>query len=294
MPSSQKHEIVSTGSQSTVEKFDVVLPLVHGTNGEDGTLQGLFELSGVPYVGAGVLGSAIGMDKDVAKRLMRDSGVPVVPFFMVRKHEWEAQPEAIYTHSEESFGLPFFVKPANSGSSVGVHKIKSRSDMDTAFRDAFSFDRKVLVERACIGREIECAVMGNEQPKVSVLGEIVPSHEFYDYEAKYVDEKGAELLIPAKLSSETTNYISSMAVKAYRALECEGMARIDFFVTKDSPAGVFLNEVNTIPGFTPISMFPRLWEASGVTYAELLEELIALAFQRHAEKDRLRLDYSVK
>lgn len=283
LPSSTRRELVGGGSPMA---FDVVLPLVHGTNGEDGKLQGLFEMADIPYVGAGVLGSAIGMDKDVAKRLMRDAGIPIVPYFAIRPEQGLAALE----RAEREFGYPYFVKPSNCGSSVGVHKVKDRGEAKAAFLDAFRYDLKVLVERACCGQEIECAVLGNETPLASVVGEIRPTHEFYDYTAKYVDENGAELLIPARLSPDTAEAVRALAVDAFRVLECEGMARVDFFVTHDSPEGVFLNEVNTIPGFTPISMYPRLWEASGLFYADLLARLIELAMERHEKRKLLCID----
>ncbi len=291
LPSSARSELVDGRNAAAGLPFDVVLPLVHGTNGEDGKLQGLFELADVPYVGAGVLGSAIGMDKDVAKRLMRDAGLPIAHYFPLRIEKWD--PEEILDRAELRFGYPYFVKPANCGSSVGVHKVRSRNEAVDAFADAFRYDHKLLVEQACIGQEIECAVLGDEAPQASVVGEIKPTHEFYDYAAKYVDENGAELVIPARLSAETTEHVRNLAVKAFQALECEGMARVDFLVTHDAPEGVFLNEVNTIPGFTPVSMYPRLWEASGLSYADLLARLIELAIERHQKRKALCIDVSI-
>lgn len=289
LASSARHELVGRDAGGVSMGFDVVLPLVHGTNGEDGKLQGLLELAGVPYVGAGVLGSAIGMDKDVAKRLLRDEGLPVVPYFAVRR---EQLPDA-FLRAELEFGYPYFVKPANCGSSIGVHKVKDRRGAEEAFEDAFRYDHKILVERACSGQEVGCGVLGNDAPEASVAGEIVPNHEFYDYSAKYVDEHGMELIIPARVSAATMERVRSLAVKAFRTLECQGMARVDFFVTHDAPDGVFLNEVNTIPGFTPISMYPRLWGASGLSYGDLLARLIELAIEKHEKNKRLCIDYSV-
>jgi D-alanine-D-alanine ligase len=288
-PSGAQGGLVDTaraGAGGSPLAFDVVLPLVHGTNGEDGKLQGLFELANVPYAGAGVLGSAIGMDKDVAKRLLREAGLPVVPYFAVRAGRWEDAAD----RAEREFGFPFFVKPANSGSSVGVHKVKRREEARPAFQDAFRFDSKVLAEQACPGQEVECAVLGNDAPEASVVGEILPSHEFYDYAAKYVDEHGAQLIIPARLAPATAARVQELALRAFAALECEGMARVDFFVTRDAPEGVFLNEVNTIPGFTPISMYPRLWQASGLAYPALLARLIELGQERHERKQGLVVD----
>ncbi len=279
-------ELVDAAHPGTTLPFDVVLPLIHGTNGEDGKLQGLFELADVPYVGAGVLGSAIGMDKDVAKRLLRGAGLPVAPYFAVRRG---CETEAI-ERADLELGYPYFVKPANCGSSVGVHKVKHRGEALACLQDAFRYDTKVLLEQACLGQEVECAVLGNESPEASVVGEIRPTHEFYDYAAKYVDENGAELIIPARLSAKTSACVRRLAVAAFQALECEGMARVDFFVTHDDPEGVFLNEINTIPGFTPISMYPRLWEASGLGYAELLARLIDLAVKRHEARRQVKVD----
>lgn len=270
--------------KSSGGEFDVVLPIIHGRNGEDGTLQGLLDLAGLPYVGSGVLGSAVGMDKDVTKRLLREAGIPVTPSLTVRRHQWDLAEADVLAAAEREFGYPYFVKPANSGSSVGVHKVKSRESASAAFLDAFIHDRKVLVEKAIHARELECAVLGNEHPRASVVGEILPTHEFYDYEAKYVDENGAILKVPAEIPTEIAERMRALSVEAFTVLECEGMARVDFFWDKDEPDKIYLNEINTIPGFTPISMYPRLWEATGIPYSELLETLIDLALDRHAKQ----------
>ncbi|MEW6058312.1 MAG: D-alanine--D-alanine ligase [Bdellovibrionota bacterium] len=282
----------STPSRSSSgHQFDVILPILHGTYGEDGTVQGLLELANMPYVGSGVLGSAIGMDKELAKRVLRDAGIPVVPFMTVRKADFKANMAAILAEAQRKFGFPYFVKPANMGSSVGVNKVKNESEARKKFEDAFSYDTKILVEQAVDARELECSVLGNEKPEASIVGEIIPHHEFYTYEAKYIDGNGADLCIPAKdLSKDTSDRIRSIAVEAFKALECAGMARVDFFLDRQT-AKIYLNEINTIPGFTQISMYPKLWEASGLSYPKLLDRLIELALERHQEKNALKTSY---
>ncbi|MEJ2009903.1 MAG: D-alanine--D-alanine ligase [Acidobacteriota bacterium] len=270
--------------------IDVIFPVLHGTFGEDGTVQGLFELAGIPYVGAGVLGSAAGMDKDLMKRLFRDAGLPVVEWVVVLRGEWEQSPARLRRLIESKLGYPLFIKPANLGSSVGISKVHNRRELAPALDLAASYDRKVIVEKGFDAREIECSVLGNDQPEASVPGEILPVNEFYDYEAKYVKE-GSELVIPAKLGRAETRRVRQMALEAFRAVDCAGMARVDFLL--DRPSGnLFVNEVNTIPGFTPISMYPKLWEARGLPYPALLDRLIELALERHREKQRTRYDYS--
>ena len=268
------------------QRLDVVFPVMHGTYGEDGTIQGLLELAGVPFVGAGVLGSAIGMDKDVAKRLLQVVKIPVVPWVAVQRSEWEQDPAAIRRKIEKKFRYPVFVKPATLGSSVGMTKVHSRAELKPALDLAAEFAMKILVERAVVGREIEVSVLGNAEPRASVPGEIVPHREFYDYAAKYLEE-GTQLLIPAKLSKAQVKRFQELAVKAFRALELSGMARVDFFLEKRS-GKILLNEVNTIPGFTSISMYPKLWEASGISFRELIDRLIELAFEQHREKARTK------
>jgi len=266
-----------------LERLDVIFPILHGPLGEDGTVQGLLELADVPFVGSGVLGSALGMDKDAQKRLLRDAGIPVAHFIALRRGE-----AVEYEQVVAELGLPIFVKPANMGSSIGVHRVETAEQLADAMADAFRYDRKVLLEECKSGREIECAVLGNDDPGASVLGEVIPatSHAFYTYEAKYLDEHGAALEIPAQLSPETALRIQELAVRTFRVLECSGMARVDFFLVSDDE--VFVNEINTIPGFTPISMFPRLWAASGVPYAELIDRLIELAIERHRERQTIQ------
>jgi D-alanine-D-alanine ligase len=268
------------------QKLDVVFPVIHGTFGEDGTMQGLLELAGLPFVGAGVLGSAIGMDKDVAKKLMQVAGIPVVPWIAVQRADWERQPKEIRRAIEKKSKYPVFVKPATLGSSVGMTKVHSRAELGPALDLAAEFAMKILVERAVSAREIEVSVLGNHDPRASIPGEIVPHREFYDYAAKYLEE-GTQLLIPAKLKKSEVKKVQAMAVTAFRALELSGMARVDFFIEKRG-GKIFLNEVNTIPGFTSISMYPKLWEANGIPFRELISKLIDLALEQHREKARTK------
>ncbi|MCR4326488.1 MAG: D-alanine--D-alanine ligase [Candidatus Roizmanbacteria bacterium] len=283
----QKQTLFKPNEPTKVTGVDVIFPVMHGTFGEDGSIQGMLELMQVAYVGAGVLGSAVGMDKDVMKRLLHETGIPIARYITIRQHEpFQGRTEIIV----QQLGLPLFVKPANLGSSVGITKVHTQDELVPALESAFQFDTKVLVEEFIDGREIECSVLGNENPIASVPGEIIPSHEFYSYEAKYIDEHGAALRIPAQLSKAQIQKIQTMAIQAFKALECEGMARVDFFLTKAGRLSV--NEINTIPGFTNISMYPKLWEASGISYAELLDTLIQLALERKNKKDRLVRSYS--
>src|SRR5467141_1740788 len=268
------------------QRLDVVFPVMHGTFGEDGTIQGLLDLAGLPFVGAGVLGSAIAMDKDVAKRLLQVAKIPVVPWITVQRYDWEGNPRDIQTAIEEKFAYPVFVKPATLGSSVGMTKAHSREELAPALNLAAEFAMKILVEESVIAREIDVSVLGNHNPQASVPGEIVPHREFYDYTAKYLEE-GTQLLIPAELKPAQAQRIQKHAVDAFRALELSGMARVDFFLEKKG-GKIYLNEVNTIPGFTSISMYPKLWEASGIPFRELIDKLIALALEQHAEKARTK------
>jgi D-alanine-D-alanine ligase len=264
---------------------DVIFPVLHGTYGEDGTIQGLLELANVPYVGAGVLGSAIGMDKDVMKRLLRDAGLPVVEYWNVRKSELDA---FLLSHIND-LPYPVFVKPANLGSSVGITKVHAAEELPAALQVAAEYDRKIVVEQGVNAREIELSVLGNDEPIASVAGEIIPSREFYDYTAKYVDDD-SRLLIPAPLTETQVQEAQRLAVGAFRALECSGLARVDLFLDKSSER-FYVNEINTLPGFTTISMYPKLWEASGIGYSELIDRLITLALERHEEKNKLRTKY---
>jgi D-alanine-D-alanine ligase len=274
------------GGHSGAQKLDVVFPVIHGTFGEDGTMQGLLELAGLPFVGAGVLGSAIGMDKDVAKKLLQVAGIPVVPWIAVLRADWERNPKQIQRAIEKKFKYPVFVKPATLGSSVGMTKVHSRAELAPALNLAAEFAMKIMVEKAVTAREIEISVLGNHDPKASVPGEIVPHREFYDYTAKYLED-GTQLLIPAKLKKSEIKKLQTLAVTAFKALELSGMARVDFFVEKRG-GKIYLNEVNTIPGFTSISMYPKLWEANGIPFRELVSKLIDLALEQHAEKARTK------
>ena len=268
---------------AVLREIDVAFPLIHGTYGEDGTLQGLLELAGVPYVGAGVAASAIGMDKALMKRIFRQADLDVVEHTVVRSTQYRAGADEVRAAVESSVGYPAFVKPANGGSSVGISKIHSREDLASALCLAFRYDRKVLVEQAVEGREIECAVLGNDDPEPSPLGEVRYTREFYDYEAKYLDPN-TQLLIPAELPEATARRIQELAVRGYRAIDCAGMGRMDFFLTEDGQ--VYIDEVNTLPGFTPASMYPRLWQHAGLYYAGLIGRLVELALERHKERVR--------
>jgi D-alanine-D-alanine ligase len=270
------------------QRLDVVFPVMHGTYGEDGTIQGLLDLAGLPFVGAGVLGSAVGMDKDVAKKLLQHAKIPVVPWVTVYRADWERNPAAVQKEIEKKFRYPVFVKPATLGSSVGMSKVHSRAELAQALNLASEFAMKILVERAVNAREIEVSVLGNHDPKASRPGEIVPHREFYDYTAKYLEE-GTALIIPAKLKPAQVKKIQQLAIAAFRALELSGMARVDFFLEKKG-GKLFLNEVNTIPGFTSISMYPKLWEATGIPFRELIDQLIALALEVQREKARTKYE----
>ncbi len=268
------------------QAVDIVFPVLHGTFGEDGTVQGLIEMVGLPYVGSGVAGSAVAMDKEIMKRLFFQADLPQVRWRAIAVRRWRAEPELVTKEIEESLGYPCFVKPANLGSSVGISKVHAREELRTAIDTAARYDQKILVEEGIPAREIECAVLGNADPEASVVGEVVPCKEFYDYEAKYLME-GSELIIPAPLDGKTTREVQTLARRAFRALGASGLARADFFVHKDT-GRVYLNELNTMPGFTKISMYPKLWEASGLPYTGLIDRLIQLGFERQAERDALR------
>lgn len=283
--SQKSHEIIPSEIRCEKLSIDVAFPVIHGPYGEDGTLQGLLKLADVPFVGAGVLGSAVGMDKDIMKKLLRESGIPVANFLVFRQGEEKPKFDLI----KEKLGLPFFLKPANTGSSVGINKVHSEEEFIEAYQDAFQYDNKMIAEECIQGRELECSVLGNENPQTSVVGEVIPQYEFYSYEAKYLDENGAVLEIPAKITGELAEEAQGLAIKAFKVLECEGMARVDFFLRKDGK--LFVNEINTIPGFTSISMYPRLWEASGISYKELINRLIDLALERYQKDKKLKTDY---
>ena len=267
---------------------DIIFPVLHGTFGEDGTIQGLLELADIPYVGAGVLGSAAGMDKDVMKALFRAAGLPVVKHVTALRGQWEAEPKKITKLVESKLRYPVFVKPANLGSSVGISKARDRKELGPAIEEAAKFDRKIVIEQGVGGqkkaREIECSVLGNDHPEASVPGEIVPGKEFYDYTAKYLDE-GSQLIIPAKLTKSETKKVQQLAIAAFKAVDCSGLARVDFLMDPKTRK-IFLNEINTMPGFTAISMYPKLWAASGLGYPELIERLIKFGLERHADKKK--------
>jgi D-alanine-D-alanine ligase len=278
------HELVVDGRGGRdSQPVDVLFPILHGPFGEDGTVQGLIELAGIAYVGSGVLGSAVGMDKDMMKRVLRAEGLPQVDHVAVLRRRWRGDGEGVIAQIESAFAYPVFVKPANLGSSVGITKAHDRDELRAGLDEAARYDRKIVVEATAADcREVECSVLGNDEPEASVVGEVVPGHEFYDYEAKYLDDS-SELLIPAPISPEAAEEVRRMAVRAFRAVEACGLARVDFFVGRDDDR-VLINELNTLPGFTPISMYPKLWEASGIGYAELIDRLIQLALERHRER----------
>nr|AIA15099.1 D-alanine--D-alanine ligase [uncultured bacterium] len=265
-------------------EVDVIFPVLHGTYGEDGALQGMLEMAGLPYVGNGVLGAALGMDKDKAKLLFQVAGLPVVPWITVTRKEVESALDASITAIAARFGFPVFAKPANMGSSVGVTKAHDAAELRAALTMAARYDRKIVVEPAINCREIECGVLGNDDPEASVVGEILPSNEFYDYQAKYLDG-ASQLLIPAPIADAIALDVRRMAIVAFRALDLNGLARVDFFLDRDTDQ-VYLNEVNTMPGFTEISMYPKLWEVSGLTYPALIDRLIMLGIERHQERAR--------
>jgi len=289
LPMPREANLISLTGKRKIGQLDVIFPVLHGPYGEDGTIQGLLEMANIPYVGAGVLGSSLSMDKDVMKRLLREAGISIAKFLTFEREDYE-KGEITFARVSKEVGSPFFVKPANLGSSVGITKVKKKSKFRSALKEAFSYDNKILIEENIEGREIECSVLGNEDPIASVPGEIIPRHEFYSYEAKYVDEKGAALDIPAKISQKLKNKVQRLALLAFKVLCCSGMARVDFFIRKVTEE-VILSEINTIPGFTKISMYPKLWEASGISYQELIDRLIQLAIERHKRKGSLKVSY---
>ncbi|ARS52640.1 D-alanine--D-alanine ligase [Kushneria konosiri] len=286
MPGRERDQLIEPDRQQALEQLDVIFPIVHGTLGEDGSLQGLLRMANLPFVGSGVLGSAVSMDKDVTKRLLRDAGLAVAPFVtLTRRRAAETDFDAL----KDQLGTPLFVKPANQGSSVGVSRVTSQPELERALALAFSFDHKVLVESAIKGREIECAILGNEAPEASVCGEVVLSDDgFYSYDTKYISESGAAVAVPADINTAASEEIRRIALKAFETLDCQGLARVDVFLTPDNR--VIINEVNTLPGFTRISMYPKLWQASGMAYPALVTRLIELALERHARDQALDSD----
>ncbi len=282
------HVLTRRASDRAID-VDVIFPVLHGTFGEDGTIQGLLELADMPYVGAGVLGSAAGMDKDIMKALFRAAGLPIVKHVTLLRSEWEANSKKVKKVVESKLKYPVFVKPANLGSSVGISKAHDHKELGPAIQEAAKFDRKIVIEQGVGGRkqkarEIECSVLGNDEPEASLPGEIVPSTEFYDYNAKYLDE-GSQLIIPAKLNKAETKQVQRLAIGAFKAVDCSGLARVDFLMEPESRK-IYLNEINTMPGFTAISMYPKLWAASGVSYRDLIGRLIQLGLERHEEKKK--------
>lgn len=275
---------IKTGTLELLTQLDVVFPVLHGTFGEDGTLQGLLELADLAYVGGGVLGSSVGMDKGVFKDVMRANHIPVVESILVLRKDIEKEINQVISQTEKNFSYPVFIKPANLGSSVGISKCNNRSDLGEGLLEAAKFDRRILIERGVNAREIEISVLGNDHPKASIPGEVFPSRDFYSYESKYVDGSSG-LKIPADISSTTSDEIRAMAIKAYKAIDCAGMARVDFFLDKEN-GKLYLNELNSLPGFTSISMYPKLWQYSGLPFNELVDELIELALERKSERDR--------
>jgi D-alanine-D-alanine ligase len=293
-PVPQSHGLIpfeseAASGQKSID-VDVIFPVLHGTFGEDGTIQGLFELADIPYVGAGVLGSAAGMDKDVMKQLFAGAGLAIVKHVTVLRSQWEKEPKKVTKLVESKLKYPLFVKPANLGSSVGISKAHNRKELGPAIETAAGFDRKIVIEQGVGGkqkaRELECSVLGNDEPVASVVGEIIPGAEFYDYNAKYIDE-GSRPVIPAKISKKQMKQVQEMAVRAFKSVDCSGLARVDFLMEPKSEK-IYLNEINTMPGFTSISMYPKMWEASGLKYSELIDRLIQLALERYQEKKKNR------
>jgi D-alanine-D-alanine ligase len=274
-------------------KLDVIFPVLHGPYGEDGTIQGLLELADIPYVGAGVAASAVSMDKELMKTIFKQKSLPVLKWLTIKRKDWQKDKEEILSLIQNTFEYPLFVKPTNLGSSVGITKVHRKEELEKAIDLASSYDRKILIEEGLEGaREIECSVLGNDEPQTSVVGEVKPAGEFYDYDSKYIDQ-ATQLIVPADLPEEVSGKVKQIALCAFKAIDAAGMARVDFFVTKKENK-IFLNEINTIPGFTSVSMYPRLWEASGVSYPELIDQLIQLALERYQDKKQNKTSYESK
>ena len=283
-PTGSNSQLISLHEKSRFPKIDIIFPVLHGPYGEDGTIQGLAKLANIPCVGPGILGSAVGMDKDVMKRLLRDAGIPNARFVTLLAMNRD---RVSYDALKAKLGHTLFIKPANMGSSVGISKVRNEAEFQHAIKLAFNYDVKVIVEEEIKGREIECAILGNDNPIASVPGEIIPSAEFYSYQAKYIDEDGAALSIPARLPEHLVKQVQDLALQAFRVLECQGMSRVDIFLTPDDK--LYVNEINTIPGFTKISMYPKLWEHSGISYSELVDKLIQLAIEDHEKRSKLKV-----
>ena len=275
---------------SALEKLDVIFPVLHGPYGEDGTVQGLLELANIPYVGAGVAASAISMDKDLMKTIFQQKGLPILKWLTIKRKDWHKDKEEILSLIQKSFEYPLFVKPTNLGSSVGITKVHKKEELEKAIDLASSYDRKILIEEGLEEvREIECSVLGNDEPRISVVGEVKPAGEFYDYDSKYIDEE-TQLIVPADLPDGVSQEVQEIALKAFKAIDAAGMARVDFFVTKEENK-IYLSEINTIPGFTSVSMYPRLWEVSGISYTDLIDRLIQLALERYQDKKQNKTFY---
>lgn len=283
IPGSEGQQLIDISTNNPVEKLDAVFPILHGPYGEDGTMQGLLKILNIPFVGPSILSSAVSMDKEAMKRLLNEQQIPCTKYKVLYKYT--ETPNPTYEEISEEFGLPLFVKPASLGSSVGISKIESKDEFKEAVTEAFKYDLKLIVEPGIIGKEIECSVLGNEDPKASLPGEVRTNHSFYSYEAKYLDEHGAALDIPANLTQDIIKRIQETAVKAYKALYCEGLTRVDFFLTNNDE--LLINELNTIPGFTKISMYPKLWEVTGINYSDLIDRLIQLAIDRYNKETSL-------
>ena len=284
VPGIKQHQLYDISQNNQIKSLDIIFPILHGTYGEDGTMQGLLKLMNIPFVGSGILGSALGMDKEIMKRLLKDSQIPSAEYIVLYKYNQNKN--LSYAEVKQRLGTPFFVKPACLGSSVGVSKVNSEQEFLDAIENGFQFDEKILIERFIKGREIECSVLGNENPIASIPGEIISNHEFYSYEAKYLDENGARLEIPAKLSEDVISKIKNLSIETYKSLYLEGLSRIDFFVTENND--VLVNEVNTMPGFTKISMYPKLWEQDGISYPNLIDKLIQLGIEKYQKEAELK------
>lgn len=287
-PGKRSEQLISLTRHGSTAPVDVIFPVIHGPFGEDGTIQGLMKLANVPFVGPGVLGSAVSMDKDVAKRLLRDAGLSIARFLVFDRASFN---KIDFNEAKNQLGLPLFIKPANLGSSVGINKVNDREQFEDAVNDAFKYDNKIVIEEFIEGREIECSVLGNDDPIASLPGEILPQDDFYSYKAKYIDEDGAILDIPAKLPENTVKEVQDYAIQAFKVLCCEGMARVDLFLKENGE--IVINEINTIPGFTKISMYPKLWGASGISYSELIHRLIQLAIERFEREEKLETSVDI-
>lgn len=287
IPGGKSGDLVNLTDQKVLESIDIVFPVLHGPYGEDGTVQGLLKLMDIPFVGADILGSAVGMDKDIMKRLLQEAGIPQADYLVYNDYEKE---NINFAEVQSKLGTPLFIKPANLGSSVGINKVENKSEFDKAIQEGFQFDRKVIIEENVEGREIECSVLGNDDPRASQPGAII-TQDFYSYEAKYTDKEESTLQIPAQVEQKITNQIQEMALKTFKTLCCRGMARIDFFLNKQQE--VLVNEINTIPGFTKISMYPKLWIESGLSYHELVSELLNLAEEDYNKQKTLQTDYEI-